>query len=278
MVNHEGVATLETQSGVEIQMTLNRQPEKETLENSNMKDQHSITKIIILHILPGMIITLAFVVLAPWAARQNLPAPLSLLLTWVFVGIPLELGILMYEGYRHNHRLSLKGVLLFKETIRRRTFFWLIPLLVIWVLIVLALLAPSANEILLNLFSWYPKQLILSNFAQNISKYPRLVLWLVFGLSGILNIVVPVIEELYFRGFLLPRMSTLNKWAPLVNTVLFSLYHFWLPWEFFNRIIALFPMTYAVWRTKNVFVSIWVHSLINTFGTIGLLVLILNQG
>lgn len=240
-------------------------------------NQLSITKVIALHLLPGIIITLVFNVIATWAVGQNLPVPLALLFTWVLAGIPLELGILFYHGYRLNHRLSLAGVILFKESTNRRTLLWLIPLLVVWALIVLTLLTPLANKIMLALFSWYPKHLMLPDFAQNIDNYPRSVLWLVLALSGLLNVAVPIVEELYFRGFLLPRMPSVNKWAPLLNSVFFSLYHFWLPWEFFSRIIALLPMTYAVWRKKDVSIGIWVHCLINSIGTLGLLVFILGR-
>ena len=49
-----------------------------------------------------------------------------------------------------------------------------------------------------------------------------------FVLNGVIG---PVVEELYFRGFLLPRMERLGRWAPLVNATLFSIYHFWSPWQ-----------------------------------------------
>jgi hypothetical protein len=34
------------------------------------------------------------------------------------------------------------------------------------------------------------------------------------------GVIGPVVEELYFRGFLLPRMEGLGRWAPLVNVTL----------------------------------------------------------
>src|SRR5207248_6882977 len=84
-------------------------------------------------------------------------------------------------------------------------------------------------------------------------------------------VVVPWAEELYFRGYLLPRMGALGRWAPLVNTALFSLYHVWLPWEFFSRVVALLPAIYVVWWKRDLRVSIWVHMLLNSTGSIGLL-------
>lgn len=94
------------------------------------------------------------------------------------------------------------------------------------------------------------------------------------ALSAVLNIVVPIIEELYFRSFLLPRLPTSPRWAPLWSAILFSLYHFWLPWDVLGRIIALLPIVYAVQWKRNVYVSILVHCLLNSIGTIGLAVVV----
>lgn len=50
---------------------------------------------------------------------------------------------------------------------------------------------------------------------------------------------------------------------PLVNTVLFSLYHFFTPWQNVGRIIALLPTIYARWWKRNIYVSMAVHVLGN---------------
>lgn len=242
-----------------------------------MKNQHSIPKSITLHLAPGIVITLVFIAISQWTTLQNLPVPLALLFTWIVAGIPLELGILLYLGFMLNKRLSLKGVILYQDSVPRRQLIWLIPPLTVWALVILTLLTPLANSLRTLLFPMWPTSLLLTEFAQNLDQYSRSVLWLVALLSVLLNVLVPIVEELYFRGFLLPRMSSFNKWAPLVNITLFSLYHFWLPWEFLNRIIALFPMAYSVWRKRNILISIWVHVVINTLGSIGLVLFILNR-
>lgn len=65
--------------------------------------------------------------------------------------------------------------------------------------------------------------------------------------------------------------------GPLMNVVLFSLYHFWLPWDLFSRIVALLPMVYWVQWKRNFYIGILVHVLLNSLGTIGLLALVLTQ-
>jgi len=43
------------------------------------------------------------------------------------------------------------------------------------------------------------------------------------------------LEEIYFRGFLLPRMGYAGRSAVPLHSLLFALYHLWMPW----RIVAL---------------------------------------
>ncbi len=70
---------------------------------------HSLLQIILLHLAPGAVITLVFVVLARVMSAHDLPASLALLVTWVIAGLPLLLGILFYQGYRLDGKLSLQG-------------------------------------------------------------------------------------------------------------------------------------------------------------------------
>ena len=73
----------------------------------------------------------------------------------------------------------------------------------------------------------------------------------------------PVVEEVYFRGYLLPRISRFGVWAPLLNTVLFSVYHFFTPWQNAGRILGLLPIAYAAWWKRNIYVSMGAHVLGN---------------
>jgi membrane protease YdiL (CAAX protease family) len=88
----------------------------------------------------------------------------------------------------------------------------------------------------------------------------------------------PFVEELYFRAYLLPRMRNISgNWAPLLNTVLFSLYHFFSPWENLIRVLAITPMTYIVWNNRNIRFGIITHLTLNTLGGIMMLFMILKN-
>jgi membrane protease YdiL (CAAX protease family) len=89
--------------------------------------------------------------------------------------------------------------------------------------------------------------------------------------------MAPIVEELYFRGFLLPRMTWMGKAAPVVNTLLFALYHFWTPWQVITRVLALVPTVYIVNTKRNIYIGIMVHCLMNIVGdALGVLLLVLK--
>ena len=85
------------------------------------------------------------------------------------------------------------------------------------------------------------------------------------AINGLLG---PIVEELYFRGYLLPRMERLGRWAPLVNVSLFSLYHFWSPWQVMARIVGLGPTVYAVRWKRSVYLGMVVHCTLNTLSVL----------
>ena len=85
------------------------------------------------------------------------------------------------------------------------------------------------------------------------------------ALNGIAG---PLVEELYFRGYLLPRIPSRRGWAPLINVILFSLYHFFSPWQNVTRIVALIPLVYTVAWKRNIYLSIFTHCILNTLGMI----------
>jgi len=68
------------------------------------------------------------------------------------------------------------------------------------------------------------------------------------------------------RGELL--LLALGSRAPAVNVALFALYHLWSPWVLPGRVLALLPMTYTVWRRRNIYLGITVHCALNTIGTV----------
>ncbi len=230
--------------------------------------QHTVPQTLLLHLLPGALITITFTLLGPWMKANHLPPSLAIYLSILFVLIPFELGLLYYLGCRRNGKLSLEGIVLYRERRPIKEYILFPLVLFAWFIFVSATLANLDQAILKTWFGWLPGWFTLS--GMNPAEYSQPVLMVTFVLALALNgIAGPVVEELYFRGYLLPRMEYLTGWAPLVNAVLFSLYHFFAPWQNITKIVALIPMTYTVRWKKNIYLSMLAHSLRNVNDILG---------
>ena len=226
-------------------------------------EQHSVTRSLVLHLLPGAALAV-FVVLA----AQVIPAVVALLIGIGLVIVPIELGYLLYQARRRNGTWSLEGVVLYRERMpTRRLVLLAIPLVAWFVVLFLISAAFLDSAIADRLFSWYPES--IREFATfgdeeddtDVATWALAVFVpLAFLLNGFLG---PVVEELYFRGHLLPRIDRYGRGAPVLNAVLFSAYHFWTPWANPGRVLGLLPWIYVVWREQSLALSLAVHLAVN---------------
>jgi len=225
--------------------------------------QHTIFQTVFLHLLPGALITIVFVFLGPWLKQNHLPPILTLLIPILLVLIPFELGWICFQGFIRNKKLSLEGIVVNRKPLPKKDFFLLVPFLLIWSAMVFTLLKNFDQAMLTTFFYWLPEWFQIGQITPN--DYSQPVLTTTFILFLLLNgFAGPITEELYFRGYLLPRMEYLKGWAPLVNVLLFSVYHFFSPWQFFTRILAFYPLAYVVRWKNNIYLSMLAHCLLNT--------------
>lgn len=237
-------------------------------------NDHSLALSTVLHLVPGiLIVTVYWYIGLPIAESIGYPSLFGLLIAGVFVLLPWEYGILIYLGIRRNQKWSFDGVVLFRNRLSKLKLVVIVVGLFIWALAVVGGLSFIDSYIQEGLFYWVPDRFELNGF--NPTEYSITI----FSVATIVNllmlgIAVSFIEEIYFRGFLLPRMSRMGQSAPIVNSVLFVLYHFWSPWQAVTRILFLFPLVWFVWRRRSIEVGIWTHCLLNSVGillTYGLL-------
>lgn len=248
-----------------------------TIPNKDV-EQHTLAKSILLHLLPGFFLTIIFIIAVPFAVRRGIPSFLVLMIAGLLFLIPFELGYLLYQAKKRNGSFSLKGIVVFRQPIPVWQYLVLTFLMLGWVYFAFMIVfAPFEKPIIDTFFSWVPDMYFVESFFNQIDQYSRFLLITTAVLGFFFNgLIGPVVEELYFRGFLLPRISRLGRWAPLLNTVLFSLYHFFTPWQNPVRILALTPLYYAVWWKKNIYLGMIVHCLINIIAAIFLMVAVLK--
>ena len=232
-------------------------------------EQLSIGQVIILHLLPGAIGTVVYILSVPIFANLGYPSITALYLPMILAVILLELGYLFYQGQKKYGQRSLTGVVNYRERVPGWMYVAFPLLILVWGVLVTGLISPLDNLILNKSFGWLPDWYTLQNVLDVKTTYPRETILVTAICALILNgLLGPIVEELYFRGYLLPRISRLGRWAPLLNVALFSLYHFWTPWMFFSRVVLLIPMVYVVKWKKNIYIGMVAHCLLNLIGTI----------
>jgi membrane protease YdiL (CAAX protease family) len=165
-----------------------------------------------------------------------------------------------------NGTFSLKGIVLYREALPKWQYV-VIPLgLIVWSFLITGITPLLDNIISKTWFSWLPKWFFIFD-VDLLQEYTRPALLFTFWVGLMVNgIMLPFVEEYYFRGYLLPRLKRFGKWAPLINLSLFSLYHFWTPWQFFSRIILLLPWVYVAWHKRNIYLIIITHCTANILG------------
>jgi len=208
---------------------------------------------------------LFFVIFAPILTENGLPTLFCLFLAVMLVLIPFELGYMLYQAKRRNKKFSLEGIVLYRRNIPKWQYLVIIPSFLAWAIISYFIIAPPIQDNLMGeYFSWLPVWFFLS---YNLEQSSKAAIWATWVMGLIFNgLAGPIVEELYFRGYLLPRISRLKGWAPLLNVLLFSVYHFFSPWRNLERILALLPGIYIIQWKKNIYLGMIPHCLLNTTG------------
>ena len=229
--------------------------------------QLSTPALLVLHIVPGAVMTAGFVLLAPLAESLGFPPIAALLAAIVVVLVPTELAILALAARAEGG--SIASLIPYRSPIAARTWAWLWPVLIVLAFLGFGLHQAIEPALIERFFGWLPEWYVSPIVLDQIGEYSATAWLLTLAAYLVINgLLGPIVEELYFRGYLLPRMDRFGRWAPLVNVSLFSLYHFWSPWQIVARILGIGPTVYAVWWKRNVWLGIAVHCALNTLGVL----------
>lgn len=229
--------------------------------NQSHPEKHTITQSIILHLLPGILMGgFYFLVRSPLRAL-GFPSLFALMSAIIFVLLPVELGYLLNKGKEKTGRFTLEGVISYRTSISFRQYLLWMPVVFVAVGIIFAVLKPTESILRESVFFWVPA---LDGGLDG--SYSKTALIITYGTMMIFGVIVgPLVEELYFRGYLLPRVP--GKYAALSHSILFAAYHTFTPWMLITRSIGLLPLVWAVKR-KSIYIGIAVHILVNLIDVI----------
>ena len=236
------------------------------------------TKGLLLRIfVPTTVLSLSYLLLGHFC---NIPYILLFCILGTVILAPMELGMILSAGKKEHGKYSLKSAFDGQE----KFALWKIVLIAFVFLGVAGLLsafvAPLENQIFAQmrtaLLNRLPTGFDWTNYEyiKSFSK-PTLILTCVY--YGIFNVLIgPITEELFFRGYLTSHYKKQGLIVPILITVLFSLYHFWLPFHNVFRILAFAPVAYVAYKKKNIYISIWFHCMCNLFSVAGFVLVVMG--
>lgn len=251
-----------------------RDREGEVLDRMTQMD----TKGLLLRIfIPAAALSVSYLILGHFC---KMPHILLFCILGTFILVPIELGFILSASKREYGTYSLKSAFVGQE----RTAWWKAFVIAFIFFGVAGLLSAFAAPVENQIFSEVRSGVLQSLPAgfdwtdyEYLKTFSRPVLVLTCIYYGVFNVIAgPVTEELFFRGYLTSHYEKQGWFTPVVISALFSLYHFWLPFNNVFRILAFTPVMYAVYRKKNFYISILFHCICNLFTTISFIWVVLG--
>ena len=222
-------------------------------------EKHSTAQSVILHLLPGFLVGCFYFLALQPVARMGYPSIFALYLALAFVLVPVELGFLLYQGKKKTGRFTLRGIISYQNSIPWWQYFVWVPIIFVIVGAIMTLFIPIDSFLHKSLFFWMPD--VNTGLDGTYSKTILIVTYAVFLIINVF--LAPMVEELYFRGYLLPRMK--GKYAILLHSFLFAAVHVFSPWMIIARTIGFLPIIIGTTK-KNIYVGMIVHMLCNAVG------------
>ena len=224
-------------------------------------EKHSTTHSVILHLLPGILVGCFYLLARQPVANMGYPSIVALILAFAFILIPVELGYLLYQGKMKTGRFTLQGIISYRNSIPWWQYLVWVFIIFIAIGAIFTLLKPVDAFLQGRLFFWMPEP----NYGLD-GNYSRKTLIVTYSMVLIFVAVLsPLVEELYFRGYLLPRMK--GKFATLFHSFLFAAQHVLEPWMIITRTLGLLPLLFGV-KKKNIYIGIIVHILGNSLALV----------
>lgn len=223
--------------------------------------QHSILESVVLHLLPGIPAVFAYGVAAAQLHQMDLPHIFALLIAIAAVEVPVTWGLMAYLETRETGAVHWKRLFPWRERLRLREYVLLgVPLIFYSFLMVGAVSPLFQNVLVPTVFSWVPEWFVMQFRPDMFSRLPHAALVLMWSWGLVtMTLVGGFTQELYFRGYLLPRMAGMGAAGPVLNALLFAVFHMAAPWSWPVFFVMVLPWSYLVYRKRSVQLGLFIH-------------------
>jgi uncharacterized protein len=239
--------------------------------------QHTLPLSVLLHLLPGLLALGFYILAVPLVVRWGYPPLFASVLSIPLIIVPFMLGWLAVEAHRLTGSWDPMAAVGYRSHVPwPRLLGWSIAL-VAWGAVVFGAaealgVAQPVRALFAALPEWFVNPVELDQLVA--METPQLAVFIASMLL-LVGVVAPAVEELYYRGNLMPGLGRYGAWAPVIGVALFTLYHLESPWDGPARFLVVLPMAYAVRALASVRLGIIVHIALNALSAVALAVAVL---
>lgn len=239
--------------------------------------QFSLLQLLLAFMLPSLFAYGGFHVILPMLVKNEIP----ILIAWSIIAsgmltLLVVLAFIFLKSEAKQLNISLTSRMCLKPISKKQ---WIISLSIMIVGLIVAgltsqLVIPFANLIGLEIPNYMPfflnpainpaqtdSALLSPNFPLE-GQYMVLVL---MAITLMLNILA---EELYFRSWILPKLSKYGNMSWVINGTLFALYHTFQFWLFPTILVGSLIWAFVIFYTKSIFPALVGHLIGNFLFTL----------
>lgn len=249
------------------------------IDKPNLREQMSLLKVVAFIFIPTTALTAIYIFMG--YMQTVIPSLLLFFVLAMIIMFPFEIGVVLKASKKEHGKYSFTSAFNNYNKMSPWKIFMYGAVLFGFAGILSITIAPLENSLfapLSNKIAQITPEYFNWNNFEYIKGYSKEVLLITCVVYFIFNVIVcPIIEELFFRGYLTSKISRFGNFAPLIITILFSLYHFWLPFNNLFRICAFFPAAWVAWKKKNIYISIVFHCLCNLLSTVSFIISVYSR-
>lgn len=246
--------------------------------------QLNFWQVLLAFFLPSSFAFFGFRIILPWTVENGQPKVLMWgIIASIMLLIFVVVGFVLIRNEARTNNISIRDRLLIKKLGVKQ---WLICLGIMIAGIILS----SAISPLVEFFKELPGLSIpdympfwlnpsidpmntdIDILSPNYALKGNYFVVVIMSICLLLNILA---EEIYFRGWLLPKMQNFGKWSWVLNGLLFALYHTFQLWLFPMLFVLSIATTLTVYLSKSILPAFLTHIIANfILGILGIIILV----
>lgn len=230
-------------------------PDQNTL--SSEIPQLSLSRAFLLQLLPGVFSSTGFLILAYSFRDTGASALFFLALAVVVLEVPVSFWLMARELKREGQAGQWHAAFPWRKRLKLSRYLLIGLPLIVMSIAAMGIFSTQVGPVLRAAwFSWVPAWAIMAPGGNPLGSVP---LGLFMSVVLAMIFIGGTVQELYARGFLLPRIAHKGAIAPLIGAVYFAVMHLIAPWDWPAFLIIALLWSYTVWWTRSVWIGVFAH-------------------